>query len=110
MELFNTTNNELINLVINDPKTNTNMAGDIVGNSENDLTWNEEECRWEANAEICNWWEEFCNSYNSAYASVCEWKENANDEDVEYYNNFIGGVEFNDLPYAMEMFIKREEA
>ncbi len=86
------------------------MADDIVGNSNNDLTWNEEECRWEADNEICNWWEEYCTSYDNAYSAVCEWKENADCDDVEHYNNFIGGVEFNDIPSAMTTFIEEHKA
>lgn len=116
MLIYNTTKKEIVLLEINDPKTNTNMASDIVGNSWHDLDWIEidGEKILSGDNEKCEWWEKYCDELDNAESDIEEFLNDVeNSPGHEYhlnireeYHNFIGGVEFNDKPSAINKFIE----
>ncbi len=105
MEIYNLTTEEIITLTIADTTTGTNMAADIVGGSFNDLEYNAVFARWEASGTVCAWWQSYCETYDAANSALHEWRQSATMEELEAYHNFIGGVEFNEIPTAIVSYI-----
>ncbi len=111
MRLFNKTTKETIELTLIDPKTNNDWSDDFVLNAADDkVVYNEETEQYECDNETCEWWSKHCEEYQDADNAIDEWKSTADDEDVEYYEHYIGGVEFDELPSAMQTYIKEHPA
>lgn len=112
MEIFNTTTKETIEITLIDPVTGIDWSGDFMGNAISvceDFTYNEDMEKYEANELICDWWLNYCTEYQEADDLVYEWKKDADDEIVSYYENYIGGVEFEDLPSCMKKFVEENQ-
>ena len=107
MKLYNTTTKETVELVITDPATDTNIAGQIIGDSWHDLETVEIDGVEElsGDADQCEWWIDYCDRLNDAEQKIYDFLEE-NEDLRDDYNNFIGGVEFNDRPDAIINFIK----
>ena len=113
MELRNEVTGEIVDIVIIDPKTGLDMGDDLIGNTMHGFSWNDEHECWETDPENVEWWTAYAEERQEAEDALRElWHELENYVDEleaekikDWYNDYIGGVEFNDWPFATMAFV-----
>jgi len=117
MELRNTTTDEIVEVIIIDPRTGLDISDDLIGNTMHNFSWNDEHECWETDLEDLKWWQEFAVEYQEAdeavfqfFHDIKEYVDECEEEKIkDWYNDYIGGVEFNDLPNTMMVFVEEKK-
>lgn len=82
MEIYNTTTKKLIDLSINDRKSNCDWTADLIGNT-GELNYNRVECRYEMDSENIEWWSKIIDGLEKIEELTEEAKELLSPEDFE---------------------------
>lgn len=100
MNIFNTTTQEVVELGLNDPKTNTDMLGDYTPiNSDSNIKYNVTTEQYEADTATIDWWQNILDQYQKMEDRVYEIKQYGSDSDRAKLDEILEDyehTEFND--------------
>ena len=90
-----------------DPKTRIDWSGDLIGNHSPEIEgYNDDGCMI-MTQDTFDWWADYCNKYEVADQAVSDLLSEKDDLELsELYHDFICGIEFNEIPEAMMIFVK----
>ena len=99
--------NEIIKVVLTDPETGCDWSCDFIGNANPSDLADCEDADWEGDTEAVDWWVAQADAYqqadNDAHDAISE-SDLGDEEILSLREEYVGGVEFNELPAALEAF------
>lgn len=95
---------EIIEITMSDPKTGCSWDADFIGNADGLQRCEGEDADYIATKEDADWWVDHCELYQSADDERYEAEQESSldsDDIAKLYEENVGGLEFNDLPYGL---------